>query len=56
VRILRYFISAAWQRWVDIGFFLLFANLAGFNYLVVAPLGVLFDGYRDINRFCVKRV
>jgi putative flippase GtrA len=39
VRILRYFIVGGMAATVDIGFFLLFAKLAGFNYLVVAPLG-----------------
>jgi putative flippase GtrA len=39
VRILRYLIVGGVAAAVDIGFFLLFAKLAGFNYLVVAPLG-----------------
>jgi putative flippase GtrA len=39
VRILRYFIVGGVAATVDIGFFFLFAKLAGFNYLVVAPLG-----------------
>ena len=39
MRILRYFIVGGMAATVDIGFFLLFAKLAGFNYLVVAPLG-----------------
>jgi putative flippase GtrA len=39
VRILRYFIVGGVAATVDIGFFFLFAKLAGFNYLVVSPLG-----------------
>jgi len=39
VRILRYFVVGGVAATVDIGFFFLFAKLAGFNYLVVAPLG-----------------
>ena len=39
MRILRYFIVGGIAATVDIGFFFLFAKLAGFNYLVVAPLG-----------------
>ena len=39
MRILRYFIVGGVAATVDIGFFFLFAKLAGFNYLVVAPLG-----------------
>jgi putative flippase GtrA len=39
MRILRYFIVGGVAAAVDIGFFFLFAKLAGFNYLVVAPLG-----------------
>ena len=39
MRILRYFVVGGVAASVDIGFFFLFAKLAGFNYLVVAPLG-----------------
>ena len=39
MRILRYFVVGGVAATVDIGFFFLFAKLAGFNYLVVAPLG-----------------
>jgi putative flippase GtrA len=39
VKILRYFVVGGVAATVDIGFFFLFAKLAGFNYLVVAPLG-----------------
>ena len=39
MRILRYFIVGGVAAAVDIGFFFLFAKLAGFKYLVVAPLG-----------------
>ena len=39
MRILRYFIVGGVAATVDIGFFFLFAKLAGFNYLLVAPLG-----------------
>ena len=39
MRVLRYFIVGGVAATVDIGFFFLFAKLAGFNYLVVAPLG-----------------
>lgn len=39
MRILRYFIVGGVAATVDIGFFFVVAKLAGFNYLVVAPLG-----------------
>ena len=39
MKILRYLIVGGVAASVDIGFFFLFAKLAGFNYLVVAPLG-----------------
>ncbi len=41
MKILRYFIVGGVAATVDIGFFLLFAKLAGFNYLVVAPFAVM---------------
>ena len=39
MRILRYFVVGGVAATVDIGFFFLFAKLARFNYLIVAPLG-----------------
>ena len=41
MKIFRYFIVGGVAAAVDIGFFFLFAKLAGFNYLVVAPLGFM---------------
>jgi len=41
MRILRYFVVGGVAASVDIGFFFLLAKLAGFNYLVVAPLGFI---------------
>ena len=39
MRILRYFIVGGVAAAVDVGFFFLFAKLAGLNYLFVAPIG-----------------
>jgi putative flippase GtrA len=39
VKIFRYFLVGGVAAAVDIVWFFLFAKLAGFNYLVVAPLG-----------------
>ena len=41
MRVLRYLIVGGVAAAVDIGFFFVFAKLAGFNYLVVAPVGFL---------------
>ena len=39
MRILRYLLVGGIAATVDIGFFFLFAKLAGLNYLAVAPVG-----------------
>ena len=39
MKIFRYFIIGGVAATVDIGFFFVFAKLAGLNYLVVAPVG-----------------
>jgi putative flippase GtrA len=39
VKFFRYFLVGGVAATVDIGWFFLFAKLAGFNYLAVAPLG-----------------
>jgi len=39
VKIFRYFVVGGVAAIVDIGFFFVFAKLAEFNYLVVAPFG-----------------
>lgn len=39
MKIFRYFIIGGVAASIDIGFFFVFAKLAGFNYLVVAPVG-----------------
>ena len=41
MKIFRYFVVGGVAACVDIGFFFLFAKLAGFNYLIVAPLGFI---------------
>lgn len=39
MKVFRYFLVGGAAAAVDIGWFFIFAKLAGFNYLVVAPLG-----------------
>ena len=39
MKIFRYFIIGGVAATVDIGFFFVFAKLAGLNYLLVAPVG-----------------
>jgi len=41
VKIFRYFVVGGVAATVDIGFFFLFAKVAGFNYLAVAPVGFI---------------
>jgi len=41
MKIVRYFFVGGAAATVDIGWFFLFAKVAGFNYLVVAPFGFL---------------
>lgn len=39
MKVFRYFLVGGAAAAVDIGWFFIFAKLAGFNYLAVAPLG-----------------
>lgn len=41
MKIFRYFVVGGVAATVDIGFFFLFAKVAGFNYLAVAPVGFI---------------
>jgi len=41
VKIFRYFVVGGVAATVDIGFFFLFAKVAEFNYLAVAPVGFI---------------